>query len=623
MRLLPFVPLFSACLLAGAPAQAAAPAATDTRAVVVAPATPGKPTAAEARAFVDGVNSELKRLWIRSSTADWIKATYITDDTERNAAALNEDVMAYLSGAIAASVRFDGLDVDADTARMLHLLKVATPLPAPSDPARRRELAEIAAKLEGIYGKGKWCGTPAPGKPAPRCHDLQELEEVLAKSHSYPELLDAWTGWHTISREMRPLYTRLVALGNEGSKEIGFRDLGDLWRADYDMPPAEFEADVDRLWAEVKPLYDDLHCFVRARLQKLYGKERVPDGKPIPAHLLGNMWAQDWSNLYPLVEPYKGAGSLDVDAALKRQRYDPTRMVKLGEAFFSSLGLDPLPATFWQRSQLVKPKDREVVCHASAWDVTYDADLRVKMCIRPTEEDLVTIHHELGHNYYQRAYVHLPVLYQDSANDGFHEALGDAIALSVTPGYLKQVGLVPAVAKDDHGVINFQMKKALEKVSFLPFGRLIDQWRWDVFSGKVAPDRYNAAWWELRRKFQGVDAPVARTEDDFDPGAKYHVPANVPYTRYFLAHVYQFQFHKALCEAAGWKGPLHQCSIYGSKDAGKRLQAMMELGASKPWPEAMAALTGSRKADASALLEYFAPLRAWLRAQNAGQKCGW
>lgn len=615
--------LLAGWLLSATPARAGGSSGPASGGPATAPEPSARPTAADANAFVDGVNAELKRLWIRSSTAEWIKSTYITDDTERNAAALNEDVMAYLSGAIAGAVRFDGVKADPDTARMLHLLKVASALPAPSDPTRRRELADIAARLEGIYGKGKWCGTPAPGKAAPRCRDLQDLEEVLAKSRSYPELLDAWTGWHTISREMRPLYERLVTLGNEGAKEIGFRDLGVLWRADYDMAPAAFEEDVGRLWAEVKPLYDELHCYVRARLQKRYGKDKVPDGKPIPAHLLGNMWAQDWSYLYPLVEPYKGAGSLDVDAALKQQKYDPVRMVKLGEAFFTSLGLDPLPETFWTRSQLMKPRDREVVCHASAWDVTYDADLRIKMCIRPTEEDLVTIHHELGHNYYQRAYVHLPVLFQDSANDGFHEALGDAIALSVTPGYLKQVGLVASASKDERATINFQMKKALDKIAFLPFGLLIDQWRWDVFSGKVTPDRYNAAWWELRRKYQGVDAPVARSEDDFDPGAKYHIPSNVPYTRYFLAHVYQFQFHEALCAAAGWKGPLHECSIYGSKDAGERLHAMMELGASRPWPEAYRALTGASRADASALLEYFAPLRGWLRAQTKGMQCGW
>jgi peptidyl-dipeptidase A len=584
---------------------------------------PSAPSAADVKKFLAAVNDDLQRLAIRQQTAEWIKSTYITDDTERNAAAMNEDLMAYLSKAIPEGVRLAPAAGDADAKRMLHLLEIATSLPAPKDPAKRRELADIAARLEGIYGKGKWCGTPAPGKKAPRCRDLLDLEETLAKSRDHSTLLDAWAGWHTISREMRPLYGRLVELGNEGAKEIGFEDVGALWRSGYDMSPADVEADVDRLWNEVRPLYEQLHCYVRARLQKAYGKERVPDGKPIPAHLLGNMWAQEWNNVYDLVEPYPGVASLDVDAALRRQKWDPARMVKAGEAFFSSLGFAPLPKSFWERSMFTKPRDREVVCHASAWDVTMSGDLRIKMCIRQREEDLVTIHHELGHNYYQRAYLVLPALYQNSANDGFHEALGDTIALSVTPGYLKTIGLVGAAPKDERAAINFQMKRALDGIAFLPFGLLVDKWRWDVFGGETPPSGYDAHWWELRRKYQGVDAPVLRSEQDFDPGAKYHIPANVPYLRYFLARIYQYQFHRSLCEAAGWKGPLHECSIHGSKEAGKRLGEMMAMGSSRPWQDAMQALTGERKADATALLSYYAPLRAWLEKQNAGRVCGW
>jgi peptidyl-dipeptidase A len=508
---------------------------------------------------------------------------------------------------------------------MLHLLTLSASLPAPLDPARRRELAEIAARLEGMYGKGKWCGAPAPGKAAQPCHDILETEAIFQKSRDEAALRKAWLGWHSISREMKPIYARLVELGNEGAREIGFDDLGVLWRSGYDMTPAELEADVDRLWGEVKPLYEELHCYVRGRLQRIYGKEKVPDGKPIPAHLLGNIWAQEWGNLYKDLEPYPGVGSIDLTAALRRQGYDAVKMARRAEGFFSSLGLDPLPKTFWDRSMLTKPRDREVVCHASAWDVTASGDLRIKMCIRPLEEDFVVIHHELGHNYYQRAYVNLPFLYQGSANDGFHEALGDTISpLSMTPAYLKAVGLVASVPKDERAVLNHQMKNALEGVAFLPFGRLMDQWRWEVFSGKVTPDAYDARWWELRRKYQGVDAPAPRDEGrDFDPGAKYHIPGNVPYLRYFLARVYQYQFHQALCRASGWKGPLHECSIYGSKEAGERLQAMMAMGASRPWPDAMEALTGQRKADAGPLLAYYAPLREWLRKQNAGKTCGW
>ncbi|WP_164019971.1 M2 family metallopeptidase [Pyxidicoccus trucidator] len=581
--------------------------------------TPAQATPDEAKQFAEKVNADLKRLWTKQATAEWIKNTYITDDTERNAAYVNEEVLGYVNGAIKGARRFDGLQLDADTARMLHLLKVSQSLPAPSDAQKRAELAATAAKLEGLYGKGKYCGKDGKGK----CRDLGELSDVIADSRNYDELLDAWQGWHQVSRPMRPLYQRLVSISNEGAKDIGVDDLGTLWRSAYDMPPAEFEKEAQRLWGQVKPLYDELHCYVRGRLAKQYGEAKVPAGKPIPAHLLGNMWAQEWNNIYPLVEPFPGQASLDVNAELKKQGYDPMRMVKLGEKFFTSLGLKELPQTFFERSQFTKPKDREVVCHASAWDVTYENDLRIKMCIKPTEEDLITIHHELGHNYYYTYYYNLPVLYQAGANDGFHEAIGDALTLSITPAYLQQVGLLKSVPKNDKNLINLQLKDALEKVAFLPFGLLVDQWRWEVFSGRVQPADYNKSWWTLREKYQGVAAPVARTEEDFDPGAKYHVPANVPYTRYFLARILQFQFHKSMCEAAGYKGPLHECSIYGNKEAGKRLQAMLEMGASKPWPDALQAMTGTRQMDATPLLDYFSPLRTWLQAQNKGQKCGW
>jgi peptidyl-dipeptidase A len=582
---------------------------------------PAKATAQDAKKFADRVNADLKRLLVKQATADWVKSTYITDDTEQLSAWMNEDVLAYMNQAIKDSRRFDGLKLDADTERTLHLLRVNSVLVAPADPQKRAELASIAAKLEGDYGKGKVCKKDKAGKE--KCKDLGELEEVMATSRNYDELLEAWTGWHSISPPMRPLYERLVTLGNEGAQEIGFANTGDLWKSGYDMPPEAFEKDLQRLWGQVKPLYDDLHCYVRARLAKKYGADKVPAGKPIPAHLLGNMWAQEWNNIYPLVEPFPGQANLDVTASLKKQGYDAVKMVKTGEGFFTSMGLKPLPDSFWQHSMLTKPRDREVVCHASAWDVTFNNDLRIKACLKPTEEDLITIHHELGHDYYFTYYYTLPTLYQSGANDGFHEAIGDAITLSITPGYLKQIGLLKDVPKNDKNLINLQMKAALEKVAFLPFGLLIDQWRWDTFSGKTAPGDYNKAWWALREKYQGVAAPVARSEQDFDPGAKYHVPANMPYTRYFLARILQFQFHKAMCEAAGFKGPLHECSVYGNKQAGARLQAMLELGASKPWQDALAVMTGSRQMDASPLIEYFAPLQQWLKEQNKGQSCGW
>jgi peptidyl-dipeptidase A len=587
-------------------------------ATVAAPAAP--PTPQQARDFVAKVNADLFRLNVHFSTADWVKQTYITDDTNQLTAWANEDLMSYTSQAIKDSLRFkDVPGLDPATTRSLYLLRVSPTLPAPADAKKREELAALASRMSSIYGKGKWCGKDGKGT----CRDLDQLSELMRTSRKDSELLDAWVGWHTIAVEMKPLYERQTELANEGAREIGFANLGDLWRAGYDMSSADFEAETDRLWQEVKPLYDDLHCYVRARLQQTYGKEKVPDGKPIPAHLLGNMWAQEWENIYPLVEPYRGQASLDLTAAMKKQKYDPMKLMKLGEAFFISLGMDPLPKTFWERSMFVKPKDREVVCHPSAWDVAYDNDLRIKICLNVNEEDLYTVHHELGHDYYFHSYYKLPLLFQAGANDGFHEAIGDALTLSITPAYLKQLGLVGDVPTTEKALIDIQLKDALEKIAFLPFSKLVDQWRWDVFSGKVTPDHYNEAWWALRRKYQGVDAPVARSEHDFDPGAKYHVSAGVPYTRYFLARLLQFQFHRAMCKLAGFNGPLHECSIYGNKVAGKKLGEMLSLGASKPWPDALEVLTGQRKVDPSAMLDYFAPLAAWLKEQNKGRACGW
>jgi peptidyl-dipeptidase A len=577
-------------------------------------------TPEEARAFMKKVNQDLFQLTVKQSTADWIKSTYITEDTERAAAWANDDFLAYTARALQEAQRYEGVALDPVTARMIHLLRVNNTVLSPNEATRRAELTTILSKMEGLYGTGKDCGPDGKGP----CRDLEQLSDVMDQSRDPQALLAAWTGWHAVGRQIHPLYERFVTLANEGARDNGFADLGALWKSAYDTSPADLEAETERIWGQVKPLYDDLHCYVRAGLQKRYGKILVPDGKPIPAHLLGNMWAQEWDNVYPLVEPYPGVSSLDVTANIVAQKWDPVRMVKLGESFFTGLGLDPLPATFWNRSQFSKPRDREVVCHASAWDVTYADDLRVKMCIKPNEEDVRTIHHELGHNYYQHAYVKLPFLFMNGANDGFHEAVGDAIALSVTPEYFRRAGLLKEVPpQNQKALINEQLKQAMAKVAFLPFGKVIDQWRWNVFSGKVAPASYNASWWELRRKFQGIAPPVARTEADFDAGAKWHVPANVPYTRYFLARVLQFQFHRALCRAAGHKGPPHACSIAGNAEAGRRLQAMLALGASKPWPDALETLTGERRMDGGALLEYFAPLQAWLRQQNRGRPCGW
>ena len=599
--------------------RAGGPLAALCLAALAGAAAADAPPTETASEFVARANAELLDVGQEFARATWVQLTYITPDTDAIASRAYERFLAVNAKLVNEARAFEGKELSASDARAIGLLKLGLAAPAPDDPAKRSELAQLETRMTSTYGAGKWCP-----KGPDSCQNIDAISKTLATSRDYDETLAAWAGWHTISPPMRKDYERFVELANEGARGLGYKDLGEYWRAGYDMSPADFEKETDRLWDQVKPLYEGLHCYARTKLQEKYGKDRVPDGKPIPAHLLGNLWAQQWNNIYDLLEPYPGVSNLDVTAELEQQKYDAVRMAKSAESFYTSLGFAPLPETFWERSMLVRPRDREVVCHASAHSIDAKTDVRIKTCTTPTEEDLYTLYHELGHIFYDLSYNDLSYLFQDGANDGFHEAIGDTINLSMTEDYLTKVGLLPAGAKSSReALVNRQMKVASEKIAFLPFGKLVDQWRWGVFSGAIPPERYNAAWWELKRKYQGVDSAIPRSEADFDPGAKYHVPGNTPYTRYFLSFVLQFQFHRALCRKAGFTGPLHECSVYGSKEAGKAFEEMLALGRSRPWQDAIEKLTGERTMDASAIIEYFQPLMQWLDEQNRGHACGW
>jgi len=580
----------------------------------------GKPTVEDARKFIDEAQNRLLDLSVEANRAEWVKSTYITDDTEILAAHADQKMIDANVEYAKQATRFSGLTLPPDLARELKVLELSLTIATPSDPKESSELTHIVTSMEGAYGKGKYC---PPGQD--KCLDVEDITRIMAESRDAEQLRNVWRGWHAIGSPIRKDFTRYVELSNKGARELGFADNGAMWRSGYDMPPDDFAPEVDRLWDQVRPLYLSLHAYVRWKLRDKYG-DRVPASGPIPADVLGNIWAQSWDNVYPLVAPAGSDRGYDLTAILKARSTDYQQMVRYGEGFFTSLGFPSLPATFWQRSLLTKPADRDVVCHASAWHVDFASDVRLKMCIDITAEDFNTVHHELGHTYYQLAYNQQPLLFRDGANDGFHEAIGDTIALSITPEYLVKLGLLDK-APDASRDLGLLLGRALEKVAFLPFGLLIDKWRWEVFSGEIPPARYNQAWWDMRLKYQGVAPPVPRSEADFDPGAKYHVAANVPYMRYFLADILQFQFHRTLAQVAGCSVngsvPLHRCSIYGNAEAGQRLRAMLEMGKSKPWPDALEALTGQRQMDASAILDYFAPLKKWLDKQNQGKPVGW
>jgi peptidyl-dipeptidase A len=578
------------------------------------------PSVADADAFVAAAEKEEADFSPFAQSSEWISETYIGVDSDVLNTRIQSDYTAMQVRLAKQAAKYQGLPgLSFDTARKLNILRSSITLPAPDAPGAGTELAAIETRLTGTYGKGRGSRKGAEINGS-------DIEAAMGSERDPVVLKEMWTSWHdNVGTPMKPDYVRMVEIANKGAQDLGFKDVGAMWRSRYDMPPDQFALLMDKLWKQVQPLYVQLHCYVRAKLNAKYGDAVQKASGPIRADLLGNMWAQEWGNVYDVVAP-KGAGDIgyDLTALLKAKQYDPLKMVKTAEGFYTSLGFDPLPDTFWTRSQITKPRDREVVCHASAWDLDNKDDLRVKTCLKVVADDFVTIHHELGHNFYQRAYNKQPYLYMDGANDGFHEAIGDFIALSTTPDYLVKLNLLdPAKVPGEDKDIGLLLRQAMDKVAFLPFGLMVDKWRWGVFDGTFKPADYEDAWNALRLQYQGVVPPVDRSGDAFDPGAKFHIPGNTPYARYFLARVLQFQFFKAACEQAGWKGPLHRCDFYGNKEVGAKLNAMLAMGQSKPWPDALEAFTGSRDIDGEAMTAYFAPLMTWLQEQNKDRQCGW
>ena len=571
--------------------------------------------------FLASVESENLLEGPTVSSASWISSNFMPYDSQKVIADYSKRYTLKALETSRDASNFNDLVTTSSNRRQLELLKSSFVMPPPFDDKLAGELSEISTKLEAMYGSGKHCYDDGS------CLDLEAFENIIDSSRNSSELLKAWTGWHEIGKPMKPMYLRMVDIGNQGSKDLGFDGLSDLWFSKYDMPAETFLNETDRVWEEVKPLYEALHCHVRSKLNSEYGDDIVPLDGPLPVHVLGNMWGQSWSNIYDLVyEKDETNTSIDVTQIINERNIDEITMVEYAEDFFLSMGFKELPETFWERSLFVKPQDRSVVCHASAWNLdSVNNDLRIKMCIEKNEEDFITIHHELGHIFYYQAYNHLPTLFQGGANDGFHEAFGDLLTLSITPDYLNKIGFISSeeatsAKKDPIGLL---MKQALEGVVVIPWALTLDKWRSGVFNGEIEESNLNSSWWDMRESYQGITSPVNRSEDYFDPGAKYHIPANTPYTRYYLARIMQYQFHEALCNAMNFDGLLHECSIYGNQIAGEKIISTMALGQSQPWQDAFENITGSRKLSGSSVMNYYKPLKEWLDKQNENRMCGW
>lgn len=586
--------------------------------VIAAVAANNNETAA--RIFLDEYNTQAMVEYFTATSASWAYSTNITDYNQQKSVDASLAVAAFEKDMRERAVVYNRTGFSYDTNRQLEKL-IYIGDAAMESQADLEELTNLLAEMETRYSTSKAC------KSDGSCYALEpDLTRIMAESRDYSELYWAWDAWRdTVGNPARGDYQRYVELKNLAAQANDQPDNGAYWRSWYEVDNLEEMA--EELYNQLTPLYNNLHAYVRRKLYNVYGGDYINLRGPIPAHVLGNMWAQSWLQLDDICQPYPNKPSVDITPVLKEKGYTPLMMFEVADEFFSSLGLIAMPQEFWNKSMIERPDDgREVVCHASAWDFYNQKDFRVKQCTDQTMDDFITIHHEMGHVEYYLQYKDQPVKYRRGANPGFHEAVGDVLSLSVsTPGHLAAVGLLDEIADDEEADLNFLMSMALDKIAFLPFGYLMDQWRWRVFDGSTPESMYNSEWWKLRLRYQGIIPPVERTEDDFDPGAKYHIPADVPYIRYFISFVIQFQFHDALCQAANHTGPLHKCDIYNSQEAGTLLANMLQKGSSEQWPEAMEAITGTRTMNASALISYFEPLIDYLEQVNQrnGDVLGW
>jgi len=587
-------------------------------------------TESQAADFIAKAELELQVITISSTFDEWDYATNINEETKKKKTKSSEEYSKLSKKLGKEAQSFDLNQIqDYDVKRKLNMLKNIGTAALPED--KLSEFLDLTTSMAEMYSTAK-----VPSRDNRR-HQLSlepEVSEVMARSRDPEELRYYWEQWRRATGErMGDQYRQYIDLYNEAATLNGFSDASQMKVDPYES--ATFQQEMEATWQGLKPLYEQLHAYVRHKLHRYYGDRVMEATGAMPAHILGNMWAQQWNNIADLVKPYPDKPSIDVTEAMVKQGWTPKVMFEKADDFFQSLGLRRVPAEFWSGSMIERPEDgREVICHASAWDFYNAKDFRIKQCTRVTQEDFITVNHEMGHIQYQMQYSNLSHLYRDGANPGFHEGVADILSLAVDTGtYYQKLGLLSPDLdiSDEETNINILFDMALKRVAFLPFAYLVDKYRWDLYSGRVAREDMNCHWWKLRSEIQGLRPPSQRSSAQFDAGSKFHVAADIGYVRYFTAFIYEFQFYRELCLASGKyvpgdpSKPLHQCNFYGSKAAGAKLREMLRMGASRPWKEVMEVMTGEPRMDTAAIREYFRPLEAWLEAENTrhGVRVGW
>ncbi|NWW89629.1 ACE2 enzyme, partial [Rhynochetos jubatus] len=584
----------------------------------------------EAQMFLNEFNRRVENISYETSLASWNYNTNITEETANKMNEADAKWSAFYSEASMNASSFPLTSIQ-DALTRLQIQTLQDRGSSALSPEKYSRLSTVLNTMSTIYSTGTVCKITEPSE----CLVLEPgLDIIMANSTDYDERLWAWEGWRAeVGRMMRPLYEEYVELKNEVAKLNNYSDYGDYWRANYEADyPEEYKysrdqliEDVEKTFEQIKPLYQQLHAYVRHRLEQVYGPELISSTGCLPAHLLGDMWGRFWTNLYGLAVPYPAKPNIDVTSAMVQKKWDAMRIFKAAEAFFTSIGLSEMTKGFWENSMLTEPTDnRKVVCHPTAWDLGNN-DYRIKMCTKVTMDDFLTAHHEMGHIEYDMAYSEKPYLLRGGANEGFHEAVGEIMSLSAaTPQHLKSLDLLePTFQEDEETEINFLLKQALTIVGTMPFTYMLEKWRWMVFRGEITKQEWTKRWWEMKREIVGVVEPVPHDETYCDPAVLFHVANDYSFIRYYTRTIFQFQFQEALCKAANHTGPLHTCDITNSTAAGQNLRQLLELGRSKPWTQALEGVTGEKYMNAAPLLHYFEPLYKWLQKNNSGRYIGW
>uniref|UniRef100_UPI0039BD93C6 Angiotensin-converting enzyme 2 n=1 Tax=Homo sapiens TaxID=9606 RepID=UPI0039BD93C6 len=583
----------------------------------------------QAKTFLDKFNHEAEDLFYQSSLASWNYNTNITEENVQNMNNAGDKWSAFLKEQSTLAQMYPLQEIQNLTVKLqLQALQQNGSSVLSEDKSKR--LNTILNTMSTIYSTGKVCNPDNPQE----CLLLEPgLNEIMANSLDYNERLWAWESWRSeVGKQLRPLYEEYVVLKNEMARANHYEDYGDYWRGDYevngvdgyDYSRGQLIEDVEHTFEEIKPLYEHLHAYVRAKLMNAYPSYISPIGC-LPAHLLGDMWGRFWTNLYSLTVPFGQKPNIDVTDAMVDQAWDAQRIFKEAEKFFVSVGLPNMTQGFWENSMLTDPGNvQKAVCHPTAWDLG-KGDFRILMCTKVTMDDFLTAHHEMGHIQYDMAYAAQPFLLRNGANEGFHEAVGEIMSLSAaTPKHLKSIGLLsPDFQEDNETEINFLLKQALTIVGTLPFTYMLEKWRWMVFKGEIPKDQWMKKWWEMKREIVGVVEPVPHDETYCDPASLFHVSNDYSFIRYYTRTLYQFQFQEALCQAAKHEGPLHKCDISNSTEAGQKLFNMLRLGKSEPWTLALENVVGAKNMNVRPLLNYFEPLFTWLKDQNKNSFVGW